>query len=88
MSVIPISIDGKTLPICFLQVVASSEGISCGETAAFILIAMGGSKDNSLQAMELSGHQTCKLWSSHPFKGIQQQHCNGSVLCFNDHFQK
>ena len=27
-----------------------------------------GSKDNSLQAVELSGYQTCKLLSSHPFK--------------------
>ena len=30
--------------------------------------AYKGSKDNSLQAVELSGHQTCKLLSSHLFK--------------------
>ena len=32
---------GKLFPICFLYVAPSFEGISCGETAAFILSAMG-----------------------------------------------
>ena len=31
-------------------------------------VGSGGSKDNSLQAVELSGHQTCKLLSPHPYK--------------------
>ena len=31
-----------------------------------------GSKDNSLQAGELSGHETCKLLSYHPFKPFPQ----------------
>ena len=29
-----------------------------------------GSKDNNLQAVELSGHQTCTLFSFHPFKPL------------------
>ena len=40
-----------------------------------------GSKDNSLQAVELSGHQTCKLLSSHPFKPFPRRFSGSESVC-------
>ena len=40
-----------------------------------------GSKDNSLQAVELSGHQTCKLLSSHPFKPFPRRFSGSELVC-------
>ena len=43
--------------------------------------AYKGSKDNSLQAVELSGHQTCKSLSSHHFKPVPRRFSGSESVC-------
>ena len=46
-----------------------------------IVVHRSGSKDNSLQAVELSGHQTCKLLTSHPFKPFPRRFSGSESVC-------
>ena len=45
------------------------------------LFVLSWATDNSLQAVELSGHQTCKLLSSHPFKPFPRRFSGSESVC-------
>ena len=45
------------------------------------LLNVCGSNDNSLEEVELSGHETCNLLSSHPFKQFPRRVSGPESVC-------
>ena len=58
------------------------EGVQCRFTSMIPeLNSLTGSNDNSLQVVELSGLQTCKLLSTHPSKPFLQRFSRPESVC-------